>query len=178
MDEKPTASPRVTVEKAEIAMADELEQLQKRNASFHEPWVYHGEVAQYFKKISSGRTIGMFVKEKDSGALIGVINLNEPVMGALRSAYLGYYIDKEFAGRGYMSEGLVLVLREAFQHMQFHRLEANIQPRNRRSIELVERLGFRQEGYSPKYLKINGQWKDHERWAMLVEDWQELQQPE
>jgi len=73
--------------------------------------------------------------------------------------------------RGYMSEGLGLILRYAFKQLKLHRLEANIQPRNRASIALVKRAGFVREGYSKRYLKVCGQWRDHERWAILSEDW-------
>jgi len=69
-----------------------------------------------------------------------------------------------------MREALVAVLRLAFGPLRLHRVEANIQPRNRASIDLVRSLGFRREGYSRRYLKIGGRWRDHERWALLVED--------
>ena len=66
-----------------------------------------------------------------------------------------------------MTEGLTLVIGKAFGALGLHRLEANVQPDNDASIRLVRRLGFRREGYSPRYLKINGRWRDHERWAIL-----------
>ena len=70
-----------------------------------------------------------------------------------------------------MTEALALTLRIAFGRLRLHRVEANIQPGNRASIALVRRAGFRREGLSPRYLKIGGRWRDHERWALTVEDW-------
>jgi ribosomal-protein-alanine N-acetyltransferase len=70
-----------------------------------------------------------------------------------------------------MSAGVRLAVDHAFHHLGLHRLEANIQPDNQASIHLVKKLGFRKEGFSPRYLRINGDWRDHERWAITVEDW-------
>ncbi|HEY6560399.1 MAG TPA: GNAT family N-acetyltransferase [Polyangiaceae bacterium] len=105
------------------------------------------------------------------GDLAGVINVGEIVRGGLWSAYLGYYALAPYAGRGYMREGLQLVMARAFRRYRLHRLEANIQPANQRSIALVKSLGFRLEGFSPRYLKIRGRWRDHERWAITAEEW-------
>ena len=70
-----------------------------------------------------------------------------------------------------MSEGMALVLREAFTTLRLHRLEANIQPGNLPSIALAERAGFVREGFSERYLKVGGRWRDHERWAIRAEQW-------
>jgi len=112
-----------------------------------------------------------FVIDADTRALVGVINLNEIVRGGLQSAYVGYYAFEPHAGQGLMSDGLGLVLRRAFGPLRLHRVEANIQPENERSIALVRSHGFRCEGFSPRYLKIAGRWRDHERWALLREEW-------
>jgi ribosomal-protein-alanine N-acetyltransferase len=102
---------------------------------------------------------------------VGGININEIVRGVFRSGYLGYQVGAPHARQGYMTEALAIVLREAFGPLRLHRVEANIQPGNRASIGLVRRAGFRLEGLSRRYLKIGGRWRDHERWALTVEDW-------
>jgi len=103
--------------------------------------------------------------------IAGVVNISEIVLGLFRSAYLGFYALQPHSGKGFMSEGIGLALDVAFGGLGLHRLEANVQPENRKSIRLLERLRFRKEGLSPKYLKIGGRWRDHERWALLSEDW-------
>jgi ribosomal-protein-alanine N-acetyltransferase len=107
----------------------------------------------------------------EGGELAGVINISEIVRGAFRSAYLGFYAFTPHAGRGHMRAGLARVIGRAFGALRLHRLEANIQPGNLRSIALVRGLGFRREGLSPRYLKISGRWRDLERWAITAEQW-------
>jgi RimJ/RimL family protein N-acetyltransferase len=112
-----------------------------------------------------------FLVIEETGNIAGVFNLNEIVRGFFQSAYLGFYAVEGYAGKGIMSAGLKLVLRQVFTEMELHRLEANIQPENLPSINLVKHNGFQKEGYSPRYLKIDGAWQDHERWAITYEDW-------
>lgn len=104
-------------------------------------------------------------------AILGSINLSQIFLGAFRSAYLGYYIGEQYSGQGYMTEAFYLILRYAFEQLKLHRLEANIQPQNVASIALVKRAGFVREGFSRRYLKVCGRWRDHERWAIIAEDW-------
>lgn len=66
-----------------------------------------------------------------------------------------------------MTKGVELACRHAFNELGLHRLEANIQPENAASLALVKRIGFQKEGFSARYLKISGEWRDHERWALL-----------
>ena len=70
-----------------------------------------------------------------------------------------------------MSEAINLILKYSFNNLKLHRIEANIQPHNTASIEVVKRCGFSKEGFSPKYLKVGGKWRDHERWAIIKENW-------
>ncbi|MEP6998199.1 MAG: GNAT family protein [Betaproteobacteria bacterium] len=118
--------------------------------------------------------VGVVVCKLADDALIGVFNFSEIVRGAFESSYLGYYAFAPHAGQGYMSEGLNLVLALAFGKLKLHRVEANVQPTNRPSVSLVRRAGFTREGFSRRYVKIAGRWRDHERWAMLSEDWRRL----
>jgi len=102
---------------------------------------------------------------------VGAINLTGIIRGSFQSGYLGYYIGAPYCGKGYMTEALELMLTLAFRGHRLHRVEANIQPGNQGSLRLVQRAGFHREGYSPRYLKIGGRWRDHERWALLVDEW-------
>jgi [ribosomal protein S5]-alanine N-acetyltransferase len=147
----------------------------RRSRKLHRPWVTPPETSSefrsYIRSKQSPTSIGYFVWSRD-GALVGVINLSEIVRGPFQSAYLGYYAFAPHARKGYMRRALCEVLHRAFFVYGLHRVEANIQPRNRASRALVESIGFRQEGFSPRYLKILGSWRDHERWAITREEWQ------
>jgi ribosomal-protein-alanine N-acetyltransferase len=121
-----------------------------------------------------GRHEKLLVCRLDDRTILGAVNVNEIIRGPAQSAFLGYWIGAPFARQGYMTEALQLALRHAFTMLGLHRVEANIMPINRASIALVKRAGFRREGHSVGYLKIAGRWADHERWALLVEDWRRL----
>jgi [ribosomal protein S5]-alanine N-acetyltransferase len=159
------------------APQDESEFLAAACASeeLHRPWVAPprepGQYAAYLDRIPTGRTIPFLVRVGADNRLAGVINVSEPVMGALQGAYLGFYAFAGAERQGLMTEGLALVLDKAFGDQGFHRLEANVQPENAASTALVTRVGFRREGFSPRYLFVNGGWRDHDRWAMLSDEW-------
>ena len=135
------------------------------------PFVTPEGFARYVERCRQPNYVGLLLRRRSDGAILGSINLSEIVRGPFQSAYLGYQIGAPFARHGCMTEGLGLVLHYAFSRLKLHRLEANIQPQNQPSLALVTRLGFRREGLSPRYLKIAGRWRDHERWAILAEDW-------
>jgi ribosomal-protein-alanine N-acetyltransferase len=147
----------------------------ERSHALHHPWVQAPATPEayrdYLSKHQEPRGAAFFIWLEEPTELVGVINLSEIVQGCFRSAYLGYYAFTPHAGRGFMKHGLAQVITRAFRVMTLHRLEANIQPGNAPSKALVKALGFRREGFSPRYLKINGRWRDHERWTILSEDW-------
>jgi ribosomal-protein-alanine N-acetyltransferase len=103
-------------------------------------------------------------------ALLGMISLNQIVMGPFRNAVLGYWLGALHTGRGYMTEGLTIAVRHAFHDLELHRVEANVRPENAASLAVMRRLGFREEGFSPRYLEIAGAWADHVRFALTAED--------
>ncbi len=146
----------------------------------HFPWVSppltEDECKTYLRRCQTENFEGLLICLIGSQRIVGVANLSQIFYGAFQNAYLGYYAALEFAGQGLMTEGLRLVIYHAFWELGLHRLEANVQPNNSTSIALVKRLGFTKEGFSRRYLKINGEWRDHERWALTVEDWIEDKQ--
>jgi [ribosomal protein S5]-alanine N-acetyltransferase len=159
-----------------ITSADEAEFIKLARASVdaHHPWMelpvtpeeFAVFVARYEPPVVN---IGLAVCEQGSGVITGGINLNTIVRGRFQSASLGYWAFTPTSARGYMSQAIKLVLRYAFGDLGLHRLEANIQPGNHASIRLVERNGFRDEGFSPDYLFIDGAWRGHQRWAITRE---------
>jgi ribosomal-protein-alanine N-acetyltransferase len=138
----------------------------------HRPWLYppldpEGYRA-YLARLDE-RKYGFLACRAEDGAIVGWLNVSEIVRGALQSGFLGYGGVAEHAGRGYMTEAVTLVVREAFGPLGLHRLEANIQPGNHPSLALAKRCGFEKEGFSPRYLKVGGRWRDHERWAIRAD---------
>ncbi|MDF1799375.1 MAG: GNAT family protein [Planctomycetota bacterium] len=189
--ELPLLSERLLVRRPTAGDGPEYLELLRASEEFHRPWfpalpddrdpfgdeVFHGflesddeRCKRYLLFARGGQPEG---PARDT--LVGVINANEIVRGVFQSAYLGYWLGVGHTGRGYMCEGLDLVIDHAFAPtdaggLGLHRLEANIIPENAASLAVVEALGFRREGLSPRYLKIAGEWRDHERWALTVED--------
>jgi [ribosomal protein S5]-alanine N-acetyltransferase len=149
----------------------------RASRSLHRPWIYPPlsaeDYARYLTSLGE-RKVGYLGRRRSDGAIVGWANVSEIIRGGLQSAFLGYSGIGGFAGQGYMTETLQLVLRDAFSRLKLHRLEANIQPGNEPSLRLAERCGFEREGFSPRYLKVGGRWRDHERWAIRRETWEAL----
>ncbi len=145
----------------------------RRSRVLHHPWVCPPSTREAFEAyVARDETDAhhlFLVIHKETGGLVGVINVNNVIRGNFQSAFLGYYAFVPYAGQGLMTEGMQLVLEHAFGVLKLHRLEANIQPGNRRSLGLVRKCGFVREGFSRRYLKVYGRWADHQRWAVLAE---------
>lgn len=110
---------------------------------------------------------GLFVDQRFAGE----VNLNNIIRGALQSGTVGYWIDSARAGQGYVAESVVVLSAFAFEQLQLHRLEVCIVPRNANSRRVMEKLAFRCEGLSERFLEIAGTWEDHLRYAITAEEW-------
>jgi [ribosomal protein S5]-alanine N-acetyltransferase len=157
-----------------LGPADEAEflRLVRRSRTLHRPWSYPPATPDGFRELAASRPSDarLVICRNDDVAIVGYFGLGQIFYGHFRNAYLGYHAFEPYAGQGYMREGLELVLRHAFGALRLHRVQASIQPENERSIALVRSAGFRREGFSPRYLKIGGRWRDHEHWAITTED--------
>jgi [ribosomal protein S5]-alanine N-acetyltransferase len=142
--------------------------------TLHHPWIAPPDTperfAAYVAQTSRDDHAAYLIRHASCGELVGYVTVSNIVRGAFQSAYLGYGAFASHAGRGLMTQCLHRVIVTAFGDLGLHRLEANIQPGNLRSLALVRRLGFAKEGFSPRYLKVDGAWRDHERWALRSEE--------
>ncbi|CAN7597741.1 GNAT family N-acetyltransferase [Acidovorax sp. LjRoot117] len=172
----PGARPAVFVRPPVMADAPSFIALACQSRALHAPWTTAPCDAKAFSDFlatmdsRNNHSFLVCLRSADGAeAMAGVINITQIVMGAFCSGYLGYYAFAGHERQGRMRAGLLQVLLHAVGVLKLHRLEANIQPGNLRSIALVRSCGFVQEGFSPRYLKIDGHWRDHERWAVLAD---------
>jgi len=165
---------RVSIRLLRAADRDAYLAMVRESRALHRPWAYPPERSDQFDELLSRCSREDFacfvVIDDESGDIAGVFNISQIVRGSFQSAFLGYYGSAHHTGRGLMRDGLERVLDYAFGPLSLHRIEANIQPGNAASIALARGAGFRLEGYSPRYLLIGGQWRDHERYALTVDE--------
>ena len=168
------ASP-VLIRPIEYSDRDEFLALVRESRELHRPWAYPPERPDQFDELVARSrrddVVTMLACRADTGQMIGVFTISQIVRGAFQSAYLGYYGHAGHARHGFMRAAMRLVLDHAFGPLGLHRIEANIQPGNAASTALARGAGFRLEGFSPRYLLIGGRWRDHERYALTVEEW-------
>lgn len=176
-------SSQVLIRKPVAEDWQELLSLHQKSQALHFPWVAapltEEQCKTYIDRCHNDDFEGLLICQeifnsvslKVECKIVGIANFSQIFYRAFKNAYLGYYVHVDFSGRGLMFAGLRLSIDYAFNPLGLHRIEANIQPDNIRSINLVKRLGFTKEGFSQRYLYINGEWRDHERWALTVENW-------
>lgn len=151
-----------------------------RNKSFLEEWeavkreefytnkYQEEQLGEELSNIENKRSFRLWVfKKDDDNRIIGSVGFNNIVRGAFLSCHLGYKLDKEEVNKGYITEAIQKGIEIMFNEFGLHRIEANIMPKNKRSLRVVEKLGFYNEGLAYKYLKINGKWEDHIHMVLL-----------
>lgn len=177
---KPIVTKRLVLKPAQLDFAGLCADFYRRNACFlsvFEPL----RDAEFYKKESqkmilleeisamrekTSAPFYIFGREEED-ILIGKISLNNMAWGAFCSCHLGYKMDEAYTNRGYMTEAVEAVVRYGFEVLGLHRIEANVMPGNIRSLRVLEKCGFRKEGISRRYLKINGVWEDHVHMVVL-----------
>ncbi|MCB1487403.1 MAG: GNAT family N-acetyltransferase [Bauldia sp.] len=131
---------------------------------------FRRRIRRYQREIRSGTGYPMFVFSPDGETLLGGLTLSQVQRGVSQSAVLGYWMGKPFAGKGYMSASVRAMAAFAFDTLHLHRIEAACLPHNDASIQLLEKVGFRREGYARKFLCIDGRWQDHLLYALIRDD--------
>lgn len=140
---------------------------------FYTEAYWRERLAQLRREQDEGRLfrVHLFEKGARKPRVVGTVGLSNIVRGAFHCAHLGFGLDAELEGRGYMREALEAVIAHAFGALALHRIEANHQPHNLRSAGLLRRLGFDPTGYARDYLHIDGAWRDHVQTALLNDRW-------
>jgi ribosomal-protein-alanine N-acetyltransferase len=171
----------VEIRPIEVADAPALLELRARNRAFLEPWeplrdtrwltlaAQEEALAAAVRERDAGRSLPFAIL--DDGVLAGGVNLNALVRGVFDNAYLGYWVDEARGGRGVATEAVRLAVEHAFRAAGLHRVQAAVIPRNAASLRVLEKAGFREEGYAERYLRIAGRWEDHRLFAVTREEW-------
>lgn len=172
---RPVATrPRTYLRKPVPGDADEFV-TRVRSSDHLAPWAFPpADVAAFRQWITHGERPDneqFLVCARDDDGIAGFVNLNGIQRGAVQRATAGWSALAPYVGRGHLSDGLSMVLEVAFTQMRLHRVEADIQPANERSRAVARRCGLRLEGYSPRLVLIDGDWRDHERWAIDADTW-------
>lgn len=145
-----------------------------RSRRLHRPWAFPPDGPSAFRaylgRFGAGEAVGLVVRRNSDGALVGYLNLNQVLRGSYQSADVGWAAFSPYQGRGYLAEAVRLLLSYCFDDLGLHRVQASIQPGNHRSRGLAQACGLAREGFSPRYLYLDGGWRDHEHWAITAED--------
>ena len=155
--------------------------VRRRNATWLQQWdatvppggterpaSFRGLVARLQSNARQG--LGMPFAIDVEGRFAGQVTVNNIVRGSAQFASIGYWLDRAVAGRGIMPTAVALVVDHCFRSAGLHRIEVAIRPENSNSLRVVEKLGIREVGYAPRYLHIDGAWRDHRIYAVTVEE--------
>lgn len=175
---RPVATrPDTYLRKPAIGDADEFVDRVVQSAERLLPWVHaaadHGAFRSWIARGDRADIEQFLVCRREDDAIAGFVNLNNIVLGSLRSAAMGWAGFVPYAGCGHLTDAVAMVLEVAFTQLRLHRIEANIQPGNDRSRALAVRSSLALEGFSPSFLQIGGEWRDHERWAIVEDTWRD-----
>ncbi|MSW82077.1 MAG: GNAT family N-acetyltransferase [Actinobacteria bacterium] len=162
--------------------AGEWREVRRRNREWLQPWeaslppeaslitdvpATFGQMVRRMRKDArAGRALPWAILV--DGRLAGQLTVGGITYGSLRSAYIGYWIDKDLAGRGIMPAAVALACDYCFDNVRLHRIEINIRPENTASLRVVDKIGLRKEGDRPKYLHIDGDWRDHVTYVVMA----------
>ncbi|MGW7236944.1 GNAT family N-acetyltransferase [Streptomyces sp. NPDC054804] len=133
----------------------------------HRP-TYRQMVRHLRSEANAGRMLPFVIEYQ--GRLVGQLTVAGITWGSMCSGHVGYWVDRSVAGRGVMPTAVALVVDHCFRTVGLHRIEVCIRPENRPSRRVVEKLGFREEGLRPRYLHIDGAWRDHLVFALTAEE--------
>ncbi|WP_068466894.1 GNAT family N-acetyltransferase [Kocuria varians] len=183
----------VTVQWAQLVLRplamgdrDEWDRVRSRNREWLEPWEasnpdeggaapsYRAFVRLMRRQARNGQSLPWLIVEQGPGGgraeLVGQLTVSSITLGSFRSATLGYWVDGAQAGRGIAPMAVAMATDYCFQHLGLHRMEINIRPENAKSLRVVEKLGFHDEGLRRRFLHIAGSWADHRSFALTTEE--------
>lgn len=167
------------LKEADAAFAAELSAYYLRNRSFFAPFEplreddYYTEAYQRKELLADqarwqkGEGFRFYIFHREDDRLIGIVGLNNIIRGCFQSCFIGYKLDEQYINRGYMTQAVNAVVQFGFNELKLHRIEGSVLPENARSLRVLEKCGFVREGYSPKYLRINGEWRGHVHMVLL-----------
>lgn len=141
----------------------------KRPKDFYTLAYQKSQLSYEYGMFKSRKHIRFWIFKKEDNKLIGNICFSNIIMGNFKSCFMGYKLDYDEINKGYMTEAIREAVRIMFDDYGLHRIEVNILPRNIRSLTVMKKLNFEQEGYSKRYLEINGKWEDHIHFAIYSE---------
>jgi ribosomal-protein-alanine N-acetyltransferase len=171
----------VVLRPLELADGKAWREVRARNAAWLKPWdatvppgtggrpASYRSLVRKLSRLAREDAAMPFAVEVD-GAFVGQVTVNNIVRGSAQFASVGYWLDREVAGRGIMPLAVAMTVDHCFTTAGLHRVEICIRPENTNSLRVVEKLGVREVGYAPRFLHIDGAWRDHRIFAITVEE--------